>query len=248
LEIEYDEYVEKTKKLLAKEKKIIDAANAAGFEEDEITKLFDSDYVYRDENKQFKINDLIINLQLFTYKVEHEIYKSGISVKKHYNSAGMEVVGKNYEKMTNDVKKISKKLSFEEEFLMLVEEFKKILPDINKFSELVINAYNKLGVDTVRRLKYSKKAVELALINLDKTKQAELKVAKFLGENLKVGFYSNKRLKEEIKAAYEAFDINIAPKATEILKYYDGKITTRKDNGKLINGFELYKPKIVFNK
>lgn len=43
----------------------------------------------KDEKGNYSLNDMLIKLDLFNYKIEQQIYKTGVQLKKNYNTNGI---------------------------------------------------------------------------------------------------------------------------------------------------------------
>lgn len=242
LDMDYDELVERTKKEVEAESKIIDFIN----ENPTITNRFlDKDYVKVNDEGKYYLNEMLINLDLYTVKLEQYIYKNGISIMKNYNKNGIITTSPTYEKIEESLKRVVKKITFKEAFIKYCELKKLSLTDehIIELYPLIVEAYNKLGEDKVRQLRYTVKAVEAELLNLDKTATNEYKVAKMLS-NYK-GFISCKDLKNKLKSIYSSVGINKSAKASDIETYYNCKLTQRKIDGINVKGYELIHPKYI---
>ena len=111
---------------------------------------------------------------------------------------------------------------------------------------LIVDAYSKLGEDKVRSLKYVKKAIETALLNLNKDNSNEYKVAKILNDYIHIGFISSAELKANIAKAYETLGISRKAKATDIEGYFECKATSKRIEGKVTKGYEIYRTKCIF--
>lgn len=78
--------------------------------------------------------------------------------------------------MENSINNASKKIPFKDAYLKYSElrkgsyDFGKQAQEIARIQPLVVDAYNKLGDDKVRKLRYIKEAIKRELINLDNTK------------------------------------------------------------------------------
>lgn len=242
LDMDYEELVERTKKEVEAESKIIDFIN----ENPTITNRFlDKDYVKVNDEGKYYLNEMLINLDLYTVKLEQYIYKNGISIMKNYNKNGIITTSPTYEKLEESLKRVVKKMTFKEAFIKYCELKKLSLTDehITELYPLVVDAYNKLGEDKVRQLRYTVKAIETELLNLDKTATNEYKIAKMLS-NYK-GFLSCKDLKNKLKSIYSSVGINKSAKASDIETYYNCKLTQRKIDGSNIKGYELIRPKYI---
>lgn len=232
---------------------LIDAANANEKAKKIANKVFNKEYVMVDEDGKYFINDMLIKLELYTYKLEKCIYKDGISIMKNYNNNGIVTTAPEYDKIDGKISTKAKKLSFKEAFLKYVElnnaPFRLGNDELDylvMIQPLIVDAYYKLGVDRVRNLRYIKKAVEDALVNLDADKSNEDKVAKLLQSRVEIGFNTTTALQAALTDAYSIVGISRKVKASDIEKYFDAKSLTKRIDGKVTRGYEIYRSKIVF--
>ena len=136
------------------------------------------------------------------------------------------------------MKKAGKKMSFKDAFLRYAELTSKMVittetETLAKIQPLIVNAYHRLGVDKVRSLRYSKSAVEDALINWESDKNKDTKVAQILGKRIKTGFYSSADIKGWISEAYTAVGIIDKVKATDLTNWFDCEASTKRIDSKV---------------
>ena len=65
-------------------------------------------------------------------------------------------------------------------------------------------------------------------------------------DKISIGFISSKRAKEIIASAYKELKIDDSPKASNLSKWFDCKEITKKVDGKVVKGYEIYSPKFIF--
>lgn len=252
LEISYSEMVERTYEDLEGAKEIIELVNKSDKARKSAEKFLNKEYVMKDENGSYFINDMLIKLDLFTFKLEQSIYKNGISIMKHYSQNGMITNNPEYEKLDGTITAKSKKIGFKEAFLKYVELMHQPFrlsdesENLIKIQPLIKDAYNLLGADRVKSLKYIKKDIQAAIVNLDSDKSKENKAAKILASRINIGFNTTTSLQTAIAEAYSTVELNRTVKASEIEKYFDCKATVKRLDGKPTRGYEIYRSKIVF--
>ena len=214
-------------------------------------KMINSEYIMKNADGSYFLNDMLVKLDLYNFKLEQIIYKTGIALKKEYNNQGIITTNVEYEALEG-VSKSACKMDFKTAFNKYVELATSIVPNdalveiIKKQQPLVIPAYNKLGVDKVKKLRYVKSAIENAIINLDSNKSSDIKLAKMILDKISIGFISSKRAKEIIASAYKELKIDDSPKASNLSKWFDCKEITKKVDGKVVKGYEIYSPKFIF--
>ena len=251
LDISYDEKVDLVNKRINGAKKLIDVAN--NDEDASMAAIFNDEYIYKDENNKYHLNDMLIKLELFNFRINHEIYKNGISLSKTYSSNECEIFETEPDmELENNITKATTKITFKEAFLKYAEikGNKFDMTDTSYLEHaqpLIVKAYSELGEKKVRELKYIKKNVEAAILNLDDTKNTNNKVAKLLKDEICVGFISCRDLKNIFSRLYDRLGITDTPKATIIEKYYECKQRNKRVEGVAVKGYEIYRSKIIFS-
>ncbi len=250
LEISYEDMVKRTNDDIEGASEIIELVNNSPKAKQSAEKFLNKSYVMMDKDGRYFINDMLIKLDLFTFKLEQSIYKNGISIVKHYNKNGIITNTPNYERFNENLTNTAKKISFKDAFLQYVEAmnnpFSLGVEVLVKAQPLIVDAFHKLGADRVRSLRYIKKDVEAALVNIDDDKSIENKIAKVLASKISVGFISNADIQIALASTYSSLDLDRKVKATAITNYYDCKPASKRVDGKKVAGYEIYRSKIIF--
>ena len=253
LSISYEDMIVKTYEDLEAAKEMVELVNTNDKIKSAAEKLLNRDYIMMDENGRYFVNDMLIKLDLYTYKLEQSIYKNGISIMKNYNQNGIVTTAPEYDKLDGTISTKAKKISFKDAFLRYVELNTNRFTLTNEEADylvmvqpLIVDAYYKLGADRVRNLRYSKRAVEDALINLDAEKSTENKIAQLLQPRVEIGFNTTADLQAALAAAYTTVGVERKVKASDITKYYDADSVTKRIDGKVKRGYEVYRSKLVF--
>ena len=121
LDITYDEYKLVIQNKIKGANIIINAANADEDAKNMVEQMIRNEYIMKDEKDNYSLNDMLIKLELFNYKIEQQIYKTGVQLQKNYNTNGILTTKKDYEKLENTIDKASKKLSFKDAYLKYSE-------------------------------------------------------------------------------------------------------------------------------
>lgn len=251
LDITYEEMVNKVNKNIDGANQIINLINTSDNVKSIAEKMINSEYIMKNADGSYFLNDMLVKLDLYNFKLEQMIYKTGIALKKEYNKQGIITTNIEYEALEG-ISKSACKMDFKTAFNKYVELATSIVPNdalveiIKKQQPLVIPAYHKLGVDKVKKLRYVKSAIENAIINLDSNKSSDIKLAKMILDKISLGFISSKRAKEIIAGAYKELKIDDSPKASNLSKWFDCKEITKKVDGKVVKGYEIYSPKFIF--
>lgn len=106
LDTSYEEIVERTNKKVERDNKIIEIVNDNPTNSD---RLFNQEYVKKDKDGKYYLDEMIVKLDLYTIKLEQSIYKKGISIVKHYNENGILTTNPMYEKLEGTLKSAGKK-------------------------------------------------------------------------------------------------------------------------------------------
>ena len=251
LDITYSDMVKRVEEEIEGAEEILKLINTNPKVKGISDKLLNKEYVVKDSDGRYKVNDMVIKLDLFTFRLEQSIYKDGISIAKGYKDNGVDTSEGVFERINEHLTKAAKKLSFKDAFLKYIELKRNIFnledaSELIKVQPLIVDAYNKLGAEKVRSLRYSKKDIEDALINSNPDTSKEYKAAQMLYKRLPIGFYNTQTLKKAISDIYGAIGMEVKPKTSEIEKYFNCKSTNKKIDGKTNRGYELYSPKIIF--
>ena len=217
--------------------------------------MSNSSYVTYDKgNDKFIVNDKLPKLELYNYKVNNIIYKSGISLKKAYEESRIETTCTHWEHIQEDVlKSLLKKPSFKEIFKRYTElktSFTIDNAEIKRIEEkypFIRDAYNKLGKDEIKKLRYSQKDIKTKLLSINEDKSLDDKLYHILKEKLTIGeFITKEKAVDAIVYAYRYLGKeNIDKiKGTDLNKWYDIDSTSKRVNGTPTYGFILKASKI----
>lgn len=251
--IDYSELVKRVDKELKGTKLIVDFVNQNPEAKEGASRSFNQEYVYTDENGLYRVNDMVAKLELYTFRLEQDIYKNGIALRKAYESTGAATTDIDYTRINETMEK-AKKISFKDAFIRYVElKGNKFMIGTDAEIEclthsqpLIVSAYNKLGADKVRKLRYIKKDIEKALCATESDKNTDTRIAKILYSSLQLGFNSSASIKKSLKEAYDLVGCSDKAKATDIDKYFDCSESNRKIEGKTTRGYILNSKKYIF--
>ena len=251
LDITYDEYKQVIQNEIKGANIIINAANADEDAKNMVESIIKNEYILKDETGNYTLNDTLIKLKLFNYRIEQQIYKTGVQLRKNYNTNGILTTEIDYEKLENTIGKASKKMPFKDAYLKYSElrkgvDFGNQATEIAKIQPLVVDAYNKLGDDMVRKLRYIKKDIEKALINSDDSKSQFEKVGAILKKSIFCPTVETcPRLIHLIGEAYQAVGIKKEAKAADITKWFECKKTSERIEGVTTAVYKIYTPKLM---
>ena len=199
LDMSYDEMKDKTEAAIRAAYETVDFFNHAPTKaiKDNLRENLKHDlnslYMKYDKaNDKFIINDILPKLELYNFQINQEIYKNGASVAKAYTENGTIVNQCEYKKLETPVNLTDKKISFKEAFLQYAGLVKShphapSLFFLMQIQPLIKVAYEKLGIEKVRSLRYVKKSIEAALESLGSDKDIEQKLAIMMVRLIPVG-------------------------------------------------------------
>jgi hypothetical protein len=207
----------------------------------------------KDENDSYFFNDTLVKLDLMLYKIEKEIYQTGLKLKRSYDTNGILTTEPDYKKVDNTIDRASKKIPFKEAYLKYSElrkslDFGNSAVEIAAVQPLVVDAYNKLGDDKVKKLRYIKKDIEKALINCDNNKSQLEKVCAMLMKSITCPTVETcSRLKHLIGEAYRAVGIKEEAKASDIENWFKCKKTSARIEGITTAVYKIYTPELKYD-
>jgi len=217
-----------------------------------IKKDLNSLYMKYDKvNDEFIINDILPKLELYNYEVNQIIYKNGLSIANSYRDNNIEAFRADYVKVEDSIS--TKKLSFKDAFLQYAEIAKNTphapaLLFLEEQQPLVKAAYEKLGLEKVRNLRYTKSKIEAALNSLDADKTTEQRIAIMMVGLIPTGTtitvdHANKLMEQ----AYYQLGLKRKAKSTDLHKWFDCSAPkSKRINGKPTKVVDIYRSKIIF--
>ena len=143
-------------------------------------------------------------------------------------------------------------MTFEEAYKLYSELRKKVdysgtTEALEKEYPLLKSAYNTLGDEVIKQLRYSQKKIREQLICKKDSSTINNRIFMIIKDDIKLqSFMTSKRLKEILKNAYELTGKVGTAKASDIENWYECKLTSKSINGKTNTGYEIYRPKLVF--
>ncbi|WP_101689421.1 DEAD/DEAH box helicase family protein [Dysgonomonas massiliensis] len=225
-----------------------------------------------DKDNRFEFDENLINIDIVNYKITHQVYKARVTLKNEYQRHNFNVldgVEKNYKKsilsdklIENRKAKISFKDLFEEYVLLKEEQLNPFhfgnIDDRRSLIEeerpLIKQAYDKLGVEEVRKLKYNNTNIKREIYKRQADISTDRKIIKFLDVlGIRVGVTkSASDIKLKLQDVYNALDIVDynnkikKAKATDLDNWFEIDKTTPKINGKTTDCYTIVRSKIIF--
>lgn len=206
---------------------------------------------YDKDNDQFTINDILPKLELYNYEVDQIIYKNGLSIANSYRDNNIEAFSADYLKVDDRIS--IKKLSFKDAFLQYAEIAKNTphapsLLFLEEQQPLIKPAYENLGVEKVKKLRYVKKSIETALSCLNEDKTTEQRIAIMMIGLIPTGTtITVAHANELMEQAYYQLGLERKATSTDLHKWFDcSDPYSKRIDGKPTKVVDIYRSKIIF--
>ena len=207
-------------------------------------------------NDQFSVNDILPKLELYNYKVNQIVYRTGVSIKKDYKDNNIDAKY-HFEpvKETEDTElPVVKKIDFREAFLRYARIMSKdphspALMLLEEQQPLIRPAYHNLGVERVRNLRYIKKSIEAALSCQDEDKTKDQKLARLMVKLISTPTtITVANAWGKMSQAYNEIGISRKLKTKDLHQWFDcsEKPYSKRINGKPQKVVDIYRSKIIF--
>lgn len=210
-----------------------------------IKRLINNDLILETENGIY-YNDAILKLDLYNFKVNQIIYKSGISVRTEYQERGVQTTAITYNKEEGEMKteNETKAITFKEAYLKALSCQDLVQRDQYLKVDLVKEAIEKLTPEEVRAVRYTKKAVKELLISKNEKLNQFTKAIKMIKKEMPYNeFVPVAKVKEMLANVYEILGIEKKAKATDITAFFYAKEMVRTISGKRIKTICIIRPK-----
>lgn len=210
-----------------------------------IKRLINNDLILETEDGIY-YNDAILKLDLYNFKVNQIIYKSGISVRTEYQERGVQTTAITYNKEDGEMKteNETKAITFKEAYLKALSCQDLVQRDNYLKVDLVKEAIEKLTPDEVRAARYTKKAVKELLISKNEKLNQFTKAIKMIKKEMPYNeFVPVAKVKEMLANVYEILGIEKKAKATDITAFFYAKEMVRTIDNKRIKTICIIRPK-----
>lgn len=210
-----------------------------------IKRLINNDLILETEDGIY-YNDAILKLDLYNFKVNQIIYKSGISVRTEYQERGVQTTAITYNKEDGEMKteNETKAITFKEAYLKALSCQDLVQRDNYLKVDLVKEAIEKLTPDEVRAARYTKKAVKELLISKNEKLNQFTKAIKMIKKEMPYNeFVPVAKVKEMLANVYEILGIEKKAKATDITAFFYAKEMVRTIDNKRIKTTCIIRPK-----
>ena len=210
-----------------------------------IKRLINNDLILETEDGIY-YNDAIRKLDLYNFKVNQIIYKSGISVRTEYQERGVQTTAITYNKEEEEMRteNETKAITFKEAYLKALSCQDLVQRDQYLKVDLVKEAIEELTPEEVRAARYTKKAVKELLISKNEKLNQFTKAIKMIKKEMPYNeFIPVAKVKEILSNVYEILGIDKKAKATDITAFFYAKRATRRINGVNTDTICIIRPK-----
>lgn len=121
LNISYEDYKISIQNEIELATEIVNTLNKATKGKGIADKMIKSEYIMKDGTGNYFLNDTLVKLDLMLYKIEKQIYQTGVQLKKSYDTNGILSTEPDYKKVENTIDKASKKMPFKDAYLRYSE-------------------------------------------------------------------------------------------------------------------------------
>lgn len=210
-----------------------------------IKRLINNDLILETEDGIY-YNDAILKLDLYNFKVNQIIYKSGISVRTEYQERGVQTTAITYNKEEGEMKteNETKAITFKEAYLKALSCQDLVQRGQYLKVDMVKEAIEKLTPEEVRAARYTKKAVKELLISKNEKLNKFTKAIKMIKKEMPYNeFVPVAKVKEMLANIYEILGIEKKAKATDITAFFYAKESRIRINGKIERVICIIRPK-----
>ena len=210
-----------------------------------IKRLINNDLILETEDGIY-YNDAILKLDLYNFKVNQIIYKSGISVRTEYQERGVQTTAITYNKEEGEIKteNENKAITFKEAYLKALSCQDLVQRDNYLKVDLVKEAIENLTPEEVRAARYTKKTVKELLISKNEKLNQFTKAIKMIKKEMPYNeFVPVAKVKAMLANVYEILGIEKKAKATDITAFFYAKESRIRINGKIERVICIIRPK-----
>ena len=210
-----------------------------------IKRLINNDLILETEDGIY-YNDAILKLDLYNFKVNQIMYKSGISVRTEYQEHGIQATAITYNKEEGEIRteNETKAITFKEAYLKALSCQDLVQRDQYLKVDMVKEAIEKLTPEEVRAARYTKKAVKELLISKNEKLNQFTKAIKMIKKEMPYNeFVPVAKVKAMLTNVYEILGIEKKAKATDITAFFYAKRATRRINGANTDTICIIRPK-----
>jgi hypothetical protein len=224
-------------------------------------------YIYKNKDNLLELDENLLNLDIVNYKITKHLYQSRITLQDEYQRYGFHVMEEKRVIYTdvlvaNPKARIPFKDLFEE-YASIVKERqgcfyfgnsddRKVL--IEQEKPLIKEAFDKLGVQRVRELKYGATNIRREILKRQADISTDAKIVKCLNEQGVIAGNTGtaKSIKDILQEVYTSLEIRDSrgkiknAKATDLEEWFEIKKATPKINGKTTDCYTIIREKLIY--
>ncbi|MHC1776247.1 MAG: hypothetical protein AB9834_12650 [Lentimicrobium sp.] len=248
-----EEFKQAVLKALEERKEVVeDFAKAGKITKQTLIKGSEEDIYLIEYKGELRLNETALYNEMFNFRTIHNTYYivKDPKAQTHKHNG----ITYNYNPTTAPVFSGLNKLDLKEKpnFKTLCEDYIELREQpfsigkeaIELEYPIIKQAYEVLGIDKMKALKFRMKDIDVELIKQNKLRSEDWKVVQIL--NYSIGqWLTVPELKEDLKNAYQTLGINSSPKGADIIKFYEIKKHNRKtSDGTTVTGYKIVNHKI----
>lgn len=226
--------------------KMVEDFNALPYEERKIKrKVFTGNryLTFNPDTCLLEANDMLMKFELYQSEIQYYTYNNGISIKSAYTENNINHLMADWTKL--QAQKVKRK-SFKQLCAQYLEvKNTELEEEFIKSNPLVKEAYENLGEEKIKVLKYSipkiQKELAARMDDNDKTEQFLI----LLNKATPLTFLSNKEIKNILNSIAIKLKMNKRFKASDVESFYITAKGFRRLANKGINGYEILYPKFT---
>lgn len=238
--------------------KLIEKNNKAGLNEK---------YIFNVDNR-LEVEEDLINIDIVNFKITHQVYQSRVTIQQEYLNNNFKVINskgffyKSDELLSNSKARIAFKDLFEEYALLREEQpiyfhfgnYEDRRSLIEQERPLIQEAYDKLGANKVRELKYNNTNIKREIYKKQSDISTDTKIINSLADmGIRVGVTKpSKHIKDRLQKIYETLEIRDAnhkikkAKATDLDAWFKIDKTTPKIKNKTTDCYTIVSVKLIY--
>ena len=256
-----DDFVKATKRTLDEAKSYAAEINSLS-EATRIKTLSKIPYIneqyVRIEDNKLVVDKNLANIDIVNFKICHQIYATYITLTKELRQYDYKIVVQSYDYIREKLEKQpSARIPFKDLFneysrlksqtesFFVVDSLAQQRAVIERRNPLVKQAYEQLGIEKVKALKYHVGNIRRELVKGLK-KGSDYKIVKMIDMKFqKQEPIPKSQIKEDLQAIYDSLGLKQIAKATDLARWYETKDATIRRNGKQIACITIIRDKWI---
>lgn len=190
---------------------------------------------YNDAEERFEINQMAYLSEIFSFKVQRETYRNGLTVRRLTEDSGLLSVNSNqqYDVFNEQVENVIARTTFEEKMRQYIDyktacnaRFNLLIPYMEQQTPELKDYYLELGAERIRALGYKEAALKREI----SIRYSKDRIMALLDHKIEFGerYYSCLELKDILYEVYTELGLKKNAVLTNLSKEYGYKVTRHK--------------------